>query len=478
MLDYEGYIYTLERKTDVKMIFRCQNRDCKGRCHTSPSMDTVLSEPTEHCHAPNLGKIPVLELKNKIQSRAADSEEQSSTILHSVLRSFPLDSTGQLPKTDTLLRTIRRQRQAISVNADNRLPDHLKQTDRGENVVLHEDNKMIIFTTTSNLSILEACKHWFADGTFKAACSTLVSVFGVTFKVLGYKKNIKRINVIKAFEFIADAFNDDDEDFIDYFEKTWIGEPKKRGVGRKNPLFTIDLWNVYDRESANLPRSNNSIEGWHNAFAKRVSIAHPTITKLTDKIRREQSKFEVDIAQIRQGQEPKPKKATYRKLDDRIKRLVDDYHNVHLVDYMNGLAANVSLNYCINKRLSTFTLIVLHSINYATNAEQNDIELTQSSNDSSNNEQALLTSPISNGESKRSLFNGGSTHTLSKPSNNSSGLSTIERLRLSGSPLRLLSSSSTYARTTSFLKSNMNNDHNMFQTSSVKHSKRNAPSWK
>ncbi|CAF4347309.1 unnamed protein product, partial [Rotaria magnacalcarata] len=118
--------------------------------------------------------------------------------------------------------------------------------------------------------------------------------------------------VIKAFEFIADAFNDDDdEDFIDYFEKTWIGAPKKRGVGRKNPLFTIDLWNVYDRVSANLPRSNNSIEGWHNAFAKRVSIAHPTITKLTDKIRREQSKFEVDIAQIRQGQEPKPKKATY-----------------------------------------------------------------------------------------------------------------------------------------------------------------------
>ncbi|CAM4850280.1 unnamed protein product [Rotaria magnacalcarata] len=56
---------------------------------------------------------------------------------------------------------------------------------------------------------------------------------------------------------------------------------------------------------------NRSVEWWHNAFAKRVSIAHPTITKLTDKIRREQSKFEVDIAQIRQGQEPKPKKATY-----------------------------------------------------------------------------------------------------------------------------------------------------------------------
>ncbi len=45
-------------------------------------------------------------------------------------------------------------------------------------------------------------------------------------------------------------------------------------------------------------------------------------------------------------------------------------------------------------------------------AEQNDIELTHSSNDSSNNEQTLLTSPISNGERKRSLFNGGSTHSI------------------------------------------------------------------
>ena len=31
MLGYEGFIYTLDRQTEAKMIFRCQNRDCKGR---------------------------------------------------------------------------------------------------------------------------------------------------------------------------------------------------------------------------------------------------------------------------------------------------------------------------------------------------------------------------------------------------------------------------------------------------------------
>ncbi len=51
----------------------------------------------------------------------------------------------------------------------------------------------------------------------------------------------------------------------------------------------------------------------------------------------------MDIAQIPESQEPKPKKATYRKLDERITRLVGDYGNVDLVEYLKGLAANVSL---------------------------------------------------------------------------------------------------------------------------------------
>ncbi|CAF3595684.1 unnamed protein product [Adineta steineri] len=155
--------------------------------------------------------------------------------------------------------------------------------------------------------------------------------------------------------------------------------------------------------------------------------------------------------------------------------------------YFNSHNGDNATNYqiCINS-LSNLTEKLV---------EQNDIELTHSSNDSSNNEQTLLTSPISNG--KRSLFNGGSAHSIrastsslqkapvyakvvkatSKSSNG--GMSTIERLRLSGSPLRLLSSSPTYARTTSFLKSNTTNDNEHSHTSSSnKISKINPTSWK
>ncbi|CAF3407635.1 unnamed protein product [Rotaria socialis] len=127
--------------------------------------------------------------------------------------------------------------------------------------------------------------------------------------------------------------------FINYFvpqSSAWI-----RVLAEKKPLFPIEIWNVYDRTIANLPRSNNSIKGWHNAFTKCVAIVHPTITKLIEKIRREQSKFEGDIAQTRQGQESKPQKLKYRKLDERIKRLVDDYANVDLGEYLKGLAVNI-----------------------------------------------------------------------------------------------------------------------------------------
>ena len=84
-------------------------------------MDTILSWPTEHCHAPKPDLVPVLELKNKIKTRAVETEESSSTILHSAIRSFPLRAASQLPQSETLSRSIHRQRQLSPANSYNQL---------------------------------------------------------------------------------------------------------------------------------------------------------------------------------------------------------------------------------------------------------------------------------------------------------------------------------------------------------------------
>ena len=83
------------------------------------------------------------------------------------------------------------------------------------------------------------------------------------------------------------------------------------------------------------------MEGWHNAFANRVAITHPSIVKLTEKIRREQSKFEVDMAKILQGHDIKVKKACYRRLDERIARLVTDFDPTQIDEFLKGVAANI-----------------------------------------------------------------------------------------------------------------------------------------
>jgi hypothetical protein len=66
--------------------------------------------------------------------------------------------------------------------------------------------------------------------------------------------------------------------------------------GRKKSLFPIELWNVHDRSGTSLPRSNYPMESWHVALTR------------TDKIRREQTMFEVDIIRLQQVQGAKTSK--------------------------------------------------------------------------------------------------------------------------------------------------------------------------
>ena len=81
-------------------------------------MDIFLSQPTSHTHAPNPERISAIELNNQIKSRAAMSDEPSSAILHSALRTFPLSAAGQIPRSDIHLQTIRRQRATTMVGSD------------------------------------------------------------------------------------------------------------------------------------------------------------------------------------------------------------------------------------------------------------------------------------------------------------------------------------------------------------------------
>ena len=70
-------------------------------------------------------------------------------------------------------------------------------------------------------------------------------------------------------------------EFILYFQQWYVGQEVngQEIQGR----FPKELWNMYQRVKDGLPRTNNSLEGWHHAFAN--GIAPPSsIAKACSKV--------------------------------------------------------------------------------------------------------------------------------------------------------------------------------------------------
>ena len=57
-------------------------------------------------------------------------------------------------------------------------------------------------------------------------------------------------------------------DLLIYFEDNFISGKMSRNR-RSHPRFAVPMWNCFSRISLDLPRTNNGVEGWHNAFHVR-----------------------------------------------------------------------------------------------------------------------------------------------------------------------------------------------------------------
>jgi hypothetical protein len=155
-------------------------------------------------------------------------------------------------------------------------------------------------------------------------------------------------DVVEAFEELTESqfFVDNEEELrnlINYFEDTWIGRPTRRG-GRGNPVFSIEMWNCYNEVLNDLPKTNNSVEGWHRGFSQLLGAYHPTIWKFINGLQQEQSFNELKLEQYSAGQQPPPGKKVYREVAKRIKTVVQDYTNRTRLDYLRGIAQNLSLH--------------------------------------------------------------------------------------------------------------------------------------
>ena len=170
--------------------------------------------------------------------------------------------------------------------------------------------------------------------------------FGLCLRMLSALAFLPPQNVIPGFEELCDYvranYQDDVDEHFEYFEDTYIGR-YRRNAPRRQPLFAIDMWNMYHRTDEELPRTNNSVEGWHRSFQRHVSACHPNFWRFLEMLKKEETVVRVNIIQHLGGHPAPPRRARYVDSNIRILRIVDDYANRETIPYLRAIAHNLAL---------------------------------------------------------------------------------------------------------------------------------------
>ena len=66
-------------------------------------------------------------------------------------------------------------------------------------------------------------------------------------------------------QLICNTFNTDADDLLEYFEDTYIGR-FRQNPSRRNPVFAIELWNMYHRTDQELPEQITASKGGIEVF--------------------------------------------------------------------------------------------------------------------------------------------------------------------------------------------------------------------
>ena len=153
--------------------------------------------------------------------------------------------------------------------------------------------------------------------------------------------SVQRASVVDAFEELQDFADAEMGPILDYFEDTYIGRKRRRN--RAPPKYAHGLWNVEERLVDGLPRTNNAVEGWHRHMQSAVACQHPNLWKFLQVLKKEQGVNNLLIAQANAGVAPPKQRKVYEDVTRRLTTIAQDFANRNVVDYLRGIAMNISV---------------------------------------------------------------------------------------------------------------------------------------
>lgn len=150
--------------------------------------------------------------------------------------------------------------------------------------------------------------------------------------------------LVKEF-FASNSIDERMQEFLSSFETEFIGRIC-RGDRRLEARFKKSWWNMHDAVNANLPRTNNNIEGWHRGFNELIKRKHPSIWECIDALKKEQSRNELVLEQLYAQLPVVKQKKKYKDYYQYILNIVGKYNSELYEDklmYLISIANCISL---------------------------------------------------------------------------------------------------------------------------------------
>ncbi|KRZ19405.1 hypothetical protein T11_8895 [Trichinella zimbabwensis] len=148
----------------------------------------------------------------------------------------------------------------------------------------------------------------------------------------------------QAIDSLAGHLPDELQPLFDWFEDSYVGRQNRRGCGRRPPMFPIEMWSMYCRVVDRDNRTNNFAEAAHRRLKAELGMAHPTIWKLIDSLRKVQHARDLFYEQLVAGHQPPKKLKKYRDADNRIVRIaLTEEYRFHSGDRSNGGGVKVKI---------------------------------------------------------------------------------------------------------------------------------------
>ena len=149
-----------------------------------------------------------------------------------------------------------------------------------------------------------------------------------------------------AFDILVGSIGTDYQeakDFIKYVETYYIRGTATR-LYQVPPKFPPVFWSVYSRTELGLPRTQNSVESWHNRLNILVGTSHPNVFKLVEEFRKEEHSTTAEI--IRQelsGGSQSKRRKDYLEKEATLLSLFQERDSMPVLVYLEKVARRLKL---------------------------------------------------------------------------------------------------------------------------------------